>query len=355
MAQIAAHADVPDVASRPDFGKWAGKARTICIAALTALAAVICSGPAAAQARFPDRPVRLVVTVAPGGGMDLMARVLAARLSVGLGQPVVVENKAGASGLIGYEHVASSPADGHTLLFMGNSQSITEALARVQNRKVPFDTARDFTPVTLFADAPFVLAVRSDSPWRTPADLVAAARARPGAVTYVSSGPGRTDHMAGALFAAAAGIDMLHVPYKGLGPGLQAIIAGQADTVFGALPAIMPHVKSGRLKILGLVKGQRLAMLPGVPTLAEAASLPGFEVTSWIGVLAPKATPPAVIQRLNQEIVKLVRDPDFEKSALRAGGLEPVGSPPEKLAQVMREDFEKYIKIFNEHPNLRGD
>lgn len=355
MAQLAAYADVTDDASSADFEMWT--ARSLASFALTCavLFAALWSDPASAQARFPERPVRLIVAVAPGGGMDLTARVLAARLSSGLGQSVVVENKAGASGLIAYEHVASSPADGHTLLFMGNSQSITEALARVQNRKVPFDTARDFTPVTLFADSPFVLAVRSDHPWRSAADLVAAAKAKPGAITYVSSGPGRTDHMAGALFAAAAGIEMLHVPYKGLGPGLQAIIAGQTDTVFGALPAVMPHVNSGRLKILALVKGQRVALLPGVPTLAESLNLPGFEVTSWIGVLAPKGTPPAVIQRLNQEIVKLVRDPDFEKTALRAGGLEPVGSPPERLAEVMRQDYARYIKIFTDHPALRGD
>lgn len=319
------------------------------LAILTAGIVLFWAAPATAQT-YPSRPIKLVLTVPPGGGMDTTARALAVRLSQGLGQPVVVENKAGASGLIGTDYVAKAPADGYTLLFMGSSLPMFEASQRVNGRKLPFDSGRDFAAVAMLAQAPFVLAVRADSPWRTPAEFVAAARARPGAITYVSSGPGRTDHVAGALFATATNVDLLHVPYKGLGPALQAIIAGQADVVFGALPAITPHVASGRLKILGVVQGQRVSVLPDVPTLAEAVPLPGYEVASWIGVIAPRGTPPAIVQRLNQEIVRLARDPEFARTSLRASGLEPVGSTPEQLDAAMRFELDKYTRVFRQNP-----
>ncbi len=320
------------------------------LALALAAAATLCWTEHAAAQAYPARPVKLVLTVPPGGGMDTTARALAARLSQGLGQPVVVENKAGASGLIGTDYVAKAPADGYTLLFMGSSLPMFEASQLVHGRKLPFESGRDFAPVSLLAQAPFVLAVRADSPWRTAAEFVAAARARPGAITYVSSGPGRTDHVAGALFAAAAGLELLHVPYKGLGPALQAIIAGQADVVFGALPAITPHVASGRLKILGVVQGQRVSILPDVPTLAEAVPLPGYEVASWIGVMAPRGTPAPVVQRLNQEIVRLAREPEFARTALRASGLEPVGSTPEQLGAALRFELDKYTRVFRQSP-----
>lgn len=298
------------------------------------------------------RPVRLVLTVPPAGGMDNVARMLARHLAVALAQPVVVENHVGASGLIGNEHVARSAADGHTLLLMGSSLPMVEAAARVAGRKLAYASVREFTPISLVAHAPFVLAVRAHSPVRSVANYVATARARPGAISYASSGAGRTDHVAGALFAVRAGIELLHVPFRGMGPALQAVLGGQVDSAFGALPAILPHVAAGRMRILGVVQGQRVPLLPEVPTLAEAAPLPGYAVPSWIGIMAPGGTPAPAVGRLNRAIVQCVRDAAFARIATHTFGLAPVGSTPEHLGATVRAEHERYAQLFRDHPLL---
>ncbi len=312
------------------------------IAALLALSLGV-PGGANAQA-WPTSPVRLVVPFGPGGTLDTLARLLAERVQPALGQPVVVENKPGAATRIGHEFVIGRPADGNTLILSSSSIAILAALSK----SLPFDLVRDFEPVSLIAGGAFVLAVNSNSPIRSATEFVATARAKPGSITYGTSGVGAMDHLAGALMMTMTGIQLENVPYKGMGEVVQGVLGGQVNATFGSITPLLPHIRSGKMRALGLVSSTPSVLLPGVPTLAEAVPISGYEMNSWMGVLARVGTPRAVVVRLNEEFNRLLRDPQFTQERLLPLGIEPMGGPPERLGQIVRSDVERFRMVVRE-------
>jgi tripartite-type tricarboxylate transporter receptor subunit TctC len=305
-------------------------------AALITNAAV--SVPASA-ATFPDKPIRLIVPFAPGGGVDLAGRVVAQRLTERLPQPVIVENRAGASGLIGAEAVARAAPDGYTLLI--GSQT-TQAVVPTLVAKPPYDGARDFAPVILVATSPLVVTVNPALPVKNVAQLIALAKARPGQLTF-GAAAGGTPHMAGELFKATAGVDMLFVPYKGEGPAIADLIGGQIAVVFGNLPVVLPHVRSGRLRALAVTSAEQAAGAPDIPTVGTSG-LPGFDASTWFGVFAPAATPREIVQRLNEEAAKGLLQPEVREK-LAAQGLFVAAGPPEQLAKLLVTEIPRWSRI----------
>ena len=309
---------------------------------LAASAALIApSGGAFAQA-WPSRPIRFGVPLPPGGGYDYLARVVAERLQPALGQPVVIDNRVGADGRIGAAFVSKQPADGHTILII----TVTHVVHASLFRKMPYDILNDFTPVGMIAEVPFALLVTPDVQARSPKEYVALARARPGEITFGSSGVGSPYHLAAELLKSSAGIDMLHVPYKGTGPLVTALLSGEVMSAFAPIhAAFLPHIRAGKLRALGIATGSRTSILPGVPTLEEELSLPGFSMDGWLGVVAPAGTPKPIVDRLNGEMVRIVRDPQFAKEKLLAQSYEPLGSTPEQMGETMKAHFTKYAKM----------
>jgi len=303
-------------------------------------ALVVPCGGAFAQA-WPNRPIRLVVPLPPGGGYDYLARVVAEPLQAALGQPIVVENRVGASGTLGAEHVSKQPADGHTLLVISDTHLVHPSLFR----NMPYDILRDFTPVSLIAGVPFVLLVAPGVQANSPQEYVALARSRPGEITFGSSGVGSAYHLAAELLKSSVGIDMLHVPYKGTGPVTTALLSGEVMSAFAPIGPMLQHIRSGKLRALGIVNGYRTSILPDLPTFAEALSLPGFAMDTWIGLVAPSGTPNTIVDRLSGEIARIVRDPQFSKEKLLRHGYEPVGSTPEQMGETMKAHLAKYAKI----------
>ncbi|MFO1081571.1 MAG: tripartite tricarboxylate transporter substrate binding protein [Reyranellaceae bacterium] len=278
------------------------------------VAATLLAGKAWAQA-FPSRPIRLVVPFPAGGAPDIMARAIAPGMGADLGQPVVIDNKPGAAGGLGAESVAKSAADGHTLLLGSIS---TNAINASLYPNLPYDPRRDFAALSLVGSVPNVLVVTESLPVRTVAELVALAKARPGAINFGSSGSGSTLHMSGELFRLAAGIDLQHVPYKGSAPAVAELIAGQIQMMFDNAPSALPHVKAGRLRALAQTGAQRSPLLPEVPTMVEQG-FAGFVVTGWGAVFAPAATPPAVLDRLHAALLKSLESGEVRQR------LEPLG------------------------------
>jgi tripartite-type tricarboxylate transporter receptor subunit TctC len=307
------------------------------------LAAGLCAtGMAAAQTgAWPTQTVRIVVPQAPGGGTDALARILAERLQKTFGQPFIVENKTGAGGNIGTDFVARQQPDGYTLLMTTNTHATNVSFFA----KLPYDPIKDFAPVSLIASVPFVMAVNAASPFRTVKDVVDAARAKPGAISYSSGGLGTPHHLGMELFKSMTRTDMVHIPYKGSAPAALALVANDVAVSISAVNSMLPHIKSGKLRALGVATAKRTQLLPDVPTIAEAASLPGYEIDIWYGVLAPAGTPRPVIERLNTEINRIMRDPQVIKEKLVPQGLDPVGTTPEQLTEVIRSDIGKYQKI----------
>src|SRR5438309_6967765 len=276
------------------------------LARTRAVAITLCAGAAlglAAQRAdaqdYPNRPVRIIVPFAPGGSADVYARFLATRLQESWGQPFVVDNRPGAGSVIGTDAVAKSAPDGYTLLLMSNTRTVNESL--IPNR--PFQLMRDFVPVAPINSSDLVLVARSGLPASTVTELIAAAKAKPGALTYASSGPGTPYHMAGELFKAMAGVSILHIPYKGSSGARTDIVGGQVDLMFDAVTTMTEQVRAGKVKPLGTTGTTRSAVLPEVPTIAEAG-VPGYEATIWLGLMAPKNTPAAVVARLNAEAAR---------------------------------------------------
>ena len=305
---------------------------------IAAVSACLAACAALAQ-EYPSRPVRVVVPFAPGGPNDIIVRLVAPKLAESLGQPFVVENRAGAAGNIGTDYVAKSAPDGYTLLSVGPGSLIINPLMG----KVPYDTERDFAPVTLMARAPNALVVHPSLPARSVAELIALARARPGAINYGSGGEGSTPHLAGALFAAMAGVELTHVPYKGTAPATTDLVAGRVQIAFLGIPAVLPHARSGRLRVLAVTGLRRSPELPDVPTVDESG-VPGYEVSPWYGLLAPAGTPRAIVARLALEATKIVRAPETGgKLALQ--GAESAGSTPEEYAAVIRADTSTWTRI----------
>ncbi len=293
--------------------------------------------PCAAQG-YPSKPIRLIVPFTPGGGTDILARVIGQKLTESMGQQVIVDNRAGAGGNIGAELAAKSSPDGHTILMVSASYTVNAGLY-----KLAFDPVRDLAPVTQVASVPFVLVAHPAVPASNVKELVALARSKPGQLNYASSGNGSAPHLAGELLTMMTHTTMVHVPYKGGAPAVADVIGGQVQLLFSTVIQGLPHIKSGRLKPLAVGSPKRSSALPEVPTIAESG-VPGYDVTNWFGVLAPGAIPRQIIKRLNREIVQHLQTADL-RTRLAAEGADPVGSSPGEFERVIRGDIEKYARI----------
>jgi tripartite-type tricarboxylate transporter receptor subunit TctC len=303
------------------------------LAAAAALALFAQAGAAQTAVSFPLKPVRFVVGFPPGGPSDILARALAQKLAELWGQQVVVENHPGAGGNIAAEFVAKSAADGHTWLLGNNSILATNASLY---RRLGYDPVKDFAPVTLVAVQPNILVVNPAVPAGSVRELVALAQSRPGQLNYASSGAGAAAHLAGELFKAMAGVDIVHVPYKGAQPALTDLIAGHAQLMFATSASVMPYIKSGRLRALAVTTAQRSASVPDLPTVAEAG-VPGFEAITWHGVVVPAATPPAVVARINRDLIQVLGVPELRDRLASLGAEVAVGTPREFADYIARE------------------
>jgi len=291
---------------------------------------------------YPSRVIRLVSPYAPGGGTDLLARTIGQKLAEVLGYSVVVDNRPGAGGIIGTEFVAKAPPDGYTIM-LASPSPIVVAPHLVKN--LPYDPFKDLAPITLIAIVPAIMAVHPSLPARTVKEFIQLAKSRAGELTYSSSGNGGTGHLAGALFALKTGTKMIHVPYKGTGPATTALIAGEVSLSFGETIALLPHVKSGRLRALAVTSLKRSSILPELPALAE--TIPGYTAGPWYGLLAPVKTPSEIIARLNREVVNILRMPDV-KAGLTSVGAEPVGNTPNEFALVLKEETERWGRVIRD-------
>jgi len=306
---------------------------------LIALSFVAALGAAIAQP-YPTKPVRLVIPYPPGGGSDTIGRPLAQKMSEGLGQQVVVENRGGANGNIGMEAVARAAPDGYTIVFALSAQlAVNPGLYQ----KLPYDPVRDYAPITLLGAGGYILVVHPSLPVKSVKELIALAKTRPGQIAYSSSGNGSGGHLAAELLNSMAGIRMLHVPYKGGGPALMDLIAGQVQVLFSTQLASWPHVQSGRIRALAVSTAKRPASLPDLPTVAEAG-VPGYDSGVWYGVLAPAGTPREIIMRLNGEIVRVLNHPDY-RGLLVNNTIDPIGSTPEQLGQFIKSELVKWAKV----------
>jgi tripartite-type tricarboxylate transporter receptor subunit TctC len=308
---------------------------------LLLLAALLWPLQAAAQS-WPAKPVRMVVPLSAGGFADVPARLLAPRLSAQFGRQFYVENRPGAGGTMGSDNVAKAEADGHTLLFTATPHVISPWLYK----SMPYDALKDFAPVARVASGPYALVVHPDLKVGTVAELVAAAKAQPGEIYYASSGNGSAQHLVTAMFASLAGVKLNHVPYKGSGPAMQDLVSGQVKLSFAGVPNVMNHVRSGRLRILGVTTATRWPELPEVPTIAEAG-VAGYEAALWLGLLAPAGTPAEIVQRLHAEISVALQDAELVKS-LRAAGIAPSPLAPQEFGAFMRAEHEKWGRVVRE-------
>jgi len=297
-----------------------------------------CTAGALGQS-YPTRAIKLVVPSSPGGGTDIVARILGQKLSEQLGQQFVVENRAGAGTVIGNDAVAKSAPDGYTLL-MGLS---TLAINPSMYAKLPYDALRDFAPISQSVSACNILILHPSVPAKTVVELIALARAKPGSLTFGSAGMGTNPHLSGELFKSLARIDMVHVPFKGSGQSIISQLAGEIAANFPCVPTAMPYIKAGRLRGIGVTTLKRVEVLPDVPSISEAG-LPGYEATQWFGLLAPAGTPRPIIDRLYQESSRAVRSADM-KERMTAEGLEVVGSTPEEFASYIRAETEKWTQV----------
>jgi tripartite-type tricarboxylate transporter receptor subunit TctC len=297
-----------------------------------ALASIATLAHAANAQTYPARPIRLIVAAAPGGGTDFMARAVGQKLSESLGQQVVVDNRPGAGSTIGFELAMKAPPDGYTLLMITPSWAINPSLYPIK-----FDAAKDYTPIVLVARGPFVIVVNPSVPAHTTRELIALAKAKPGGITYGSSGQGAIVHLATELFLHKAGIRMTHVPYKGGGPALTDLIAGQIQVVFATPQAGLPQVKAGRVRAIAVTTGERLAAAPDIPTVAESG-VPDYEVTNWHGLIGPKGLPRGIVEQLNGEVNKAIKAKDLE-TKLQANGVSAAGGKPEILYELIRKEI----------------
>jgi tripartite-type tricarboxylate transporter receptor subunit TctC len=322
--------------------------RTLCVASLAATAALTL--PAAAQAQaWPTRPVRLIVPYAPGGSTDQLARALGERLGQTLGQPVIVENRPGASTIVGAEAAARAAPDGYTL-FMGSSASL--ALNSLMYSKLPYDPKRDFVGITVAARSPLVMEVNASVPAKTVKEFVALARANPGKYSFASVGNGNPLHLAGELLNQMAGIDTVHVPFNGSAPALTALIGGHVQLMYDVILSSDPHLKSGKLRALAVTSRQRSVALPDVPTIAESG-YPGYEAGIWFALVTRKGTPPEIVKRLNAAATAALAEPAM-KQRFDPLGLELTPTAPEGVDQLAEQEQARWAKIIKER-NIRLD
>ena len=312
-------------------------------AILIAVSLASAVGVAVAQTPYPKGPVRMIVPFPPGGPTDITARTLGMRLAEVFGQPIVVENRPGARGFIGIEAAARAPADGHTLL-LASIGAI--AINPVLYPKVPYDVFRDFAPVSLLVTVPIVVVVNPGVPVRTVPELIDYARKNPGKLAYGSAGSGCSTHLVAEMFKARAGVDILHVPYKGSAPAVADLVGGQVQLMFDTLLTATPHIKSGRLRLVAAATAARLEAFPDTPTIAEAG-LAGFDGASWFCLLVPAKTPPAIVERLSRDLAHIVREPAV-RAKLVEQGAEPVGGTPDELAAFIRAEQAKWGAVVRE-------
>jgi tripartite-type tricarboxylate transporter receptor subunit TctC len=296
---------------------------------------------------YPSKPLRFILPFPPGGGTDILGRLIGERLSAALGQPVVLENRGGAGGNVGTEAAARSAPDGYTIVLVAPSLTISPTLYS----KLNYDPVKDFAPVSLVATVPNVVITQPSLPG-TLQEFAAAARARPGGLNFGSGGSGTSNHLAGELFNIVAGVKLVHVPYKGVNLAMQDVLGGNIHFVVIGIPAAAPHIKAGKLRALAVLTPGRSAALPEVPTAAESG-LPAFEVTTWYGVLAPAGTPRNIVMRLNQELVKIMHSAEL-KAPLVASGTEPLTSTPEEFAAYIRQEIAKWGEVVRK-ANLKAD
>jgi tripartite-type tricarboxylate transporter receptor subunit TctC len=305
-----------------------------------ALAFALCLPVTAHAQPYPSKPIRLVVPYPAGGPLDTVARLLAAKVGDSTKQPVVVDNKPGAGGNIGADIVAKSPADGYTIL-MG--AVATHAINPALYKSIPYDPIKDFAPVTQVASTPNVLVVNPSIPANNVAEFIAYAKANPGKLSFGSGSIGSAGHLAGELFKTTAGVDMVHVPYKGAGPAMQDLIGGQIQLMFDNLASSLAQVKAGKIKALAVTTSKRTSFAPELPTIAEAG-LPGFDISTWFGIFAPAGTPKEALDRLHAEFTKALAAPDVREKMLNLGA-EPVGNRPEEFAAYIKAEAEKYARV----------
>jgi len=305
-----------------------------------ALAIAATSWAAAAFAQgYPAKPVRIVVPFAAGGPADLYARAIGEKLQASLGQPFVVEDKPGGGSIVGTDLVAKSAADGYTLLMMSNTHTVNESL--IPDR--PFVLLRDFVPVAPVNYSDLVMVVHPSVPANSLAEFIALARSKPGALNYASSGAGTPYHMAGELFKSMAGVDIVHVPYKGSAGARTDMLGGQVQMMFDAITTMAPNVQAGKLRALGTSGKARSSVLPEVPTVSEAG-VPGYEAVIWLGLMAPAGTPRAIVEKLNAEVVRIVNDPEMKAAWLRQGAIA-MSMTPDEFGRFMRDDIDKWSRI----------
>jgi tripartite-type tricarboxylate transporter receptor subunit TctC len=295
--------------------------------------------PAAAQQAYPSRPVRIISPFPPGGGNDALCRIVAHRLAEELKQQVLVENRAGANGIVGTEIAARSAPDGYTIVLIPSGHAVNVTLYR----KLPFDSIKDFAPITLVGSSPLVLAVHPSLPAKSVRELVALAKARPGQLTYVSAGVGASGHLGGALFESLTATKMVHIPYKGMSVAITDLMSGQVSLTFGTSLSVIPHVPSGRLRALATTGAQRSPALPNLPTVAEAG-VPGYEASLWYGFVGPARLPPEIVRRLNSAIVAVLGLPDV-RARLASQSVDPQPTTPEEFARLLASDVERWAKV----------
>jgi tripartite-type tricarboxylate transporter receptor subunit TctC len=306
---------------------------------IVTIAAMVVTTAAAFAQEYPAKPIRLVVGFTAGGISDVLARAIGAKLSASIGQQVVVDNRAGAGTTIASEIVAKSPPDGYTLFMQDIT---THAINATLYKKLPYDTVKDFTPISLVASSPLMLVVHPSLPVKSVKELIALAKSKPGQIVYASSGNGTILHLAAETMKSMAGIDMVHVPYKGSSQAVQGVLTGEVAVSFSTMPPALPQVKSGRLRALGVTTPKRNAAAPEVPTVAEAG-LPGFDIVLYSGVLGPAKMPAAVVAKLNSELAKVVNNPEV-KSVYASLGVDPLTDTPEQFAAHLLSDIDKLGK-----------
>ena len=296
--------------------------------------------PANISADWPQKPVRIIVPFAPGGGTDLVARMTAQKLTEKYGQAFVVENKSGAGGTAGTDLVAKSKPDGYTFVVVSGSHTINPSLYK----SLPYDTQRDFMPVTNLVSGPALFVVHPSVPANNVREFMSLVRAKPGTFSFASSGNGSPPHMAGEMFNAMAGVDMVHVPYKGNGPAYNDLIGGQVPVMFPNITTALQYVRSGQLRALAVTSLERTRLAPDIPTVAESG-LPGFELDSWFGLMAPAGTPQAIVKKVQQDIAKIYQQPELREK-LMAQAVEPLANSPEKFTQQIQQEMVYWAKMF---------
>ena len=306
-----------------------------------ALSLLLASLPALADT-YPDRPIKWIVPWPPGGGADVIARLLGTHVAQELGKPVIIDNRGGAAGNIGALAAARSPADGYTMVF---AYSGTHSINRHLYKEMPFEE-KDFAPVIFLASVPQMLVVNANLPYKSVQEVIAAAKAQPGKLTYGSSGNGAINHLTGQLFSDMAGVKLLHVPYKGGGPAAAAVMAGEVDMVFGEPSTLLPHVASGRLRALATTGAKRSISMPELPTIAESG-VPGYDVTSWNGVLVPAGTPKDAIKRLNADFNKVLSNPEMRERLIKIG-YEPIGGAPDAFSKQIAAETKKWGPVIKD-------